>query len=59
MRSVLFCVFFVKMERVNLNVPDITHVQSLSKVYMLRYFKVDQGSAVGRPLPYYSDNFII
>jgi hypothetical protein len=33
--------------------------ESLSKVYMLRYVKVDRGSAVSKPLPYYSDNLII
>jgi hypothetical protein len=46
------------MDTVIVDAADITHVESLSKVYTLRYFKVDQGRAVARPLPYYSDNFI-
>jgi len=47
-----FALLFVKIETVIVNAADITRVQSLSKVYMLRYFKVDRGNLVGRPLPY-------
>jgi len=49
----------VNVDTVIVNAADITHVEALSKVNMLRYFKVDRGSAVGRLLLYYSGNFII